>query len=424
MPRSGSTTRFAGLLGEFDQARFPGAMLSACALRPASHVLDINATRNLAGTDKAFSDHVDANGAAVNCGTFQYGFEQGDTDEEPTMSLAKTRTSGVRTVMLSKILKPFIKLSVDDFRRLAEQQFGSHPESRRAWPHFEPTAHAVVDNFWGTVDNPRFEAVVAMLEANPAKVRGIAYEGVGMGLTLLDFLLPYKKRVRRFLDGPCGPYRPLFYIGVGIALPRLPVDPLRVVARYDDADRWFIIDGYGFYRGFFDSHASLDQHSRPDWLTGEAARCFDNGLGRSLWFLSSANPQRIAATIQGFPPVRRGDLWGGIGLACGYAGGVLDRDGVGQLLDASGSDAGDFAVGVAVAAVFRQQTNLPEDHTDVACDVVWGANSGEVARLAAAECAGTYPDLAGPRYDPWRERMRTMWKRRCHLAESAEEADR
>src|SRR5262245_2137404 len=70
-------------------------------------------------------------------------------------------------VMLSKILKPFIKLSVDDFRRLAEQQFGSHPESRRAWPHFEPAAHAVVDNFWGTVDNPRFEAVVTMLEANP-----------------------------------------------------------------------------------------------------------------------------------------------------------------------------------------------------------------------------------------------------------------
>jgi hypothetical protein len=103
---------------------------------------------------------------------------------------------------------------------------------------------------------------------------------------------------------------------------------------------------------------------------------------------------------------------------------VLDRDGVRQLLDASSSDADDFAVGVATAAVFRQQTNLPENHTDVACDVVWGADSGEVARLAAAECAGAYPDLAGPRYDAWRERMRTMWKGRCRLAEPAEEADR
>lgn len=326
--------------------------------------------------------------------------------------------------MLSKILKPLIKLSVDDFRQLAEQQFGSHPEARRAWPHFEPAARAVVDNFWGTVDNARFGAVVNMLEANPARVRGIAYEGAGMGLMLLDFLLPYKKRVKRFLDGPCGSYRPLFYIGVGIVLPRLPVDPLRVVARYGDADRWFIIDGYGFYRGFFDSHASLDRHSRPDWLTGEAARCFDNGLGRSLWFISSANPERIAATIQGFPLARRRDLWGGIGLACGYAGGVLDRDGVKQLLDASGSEAEEFAVGVAVAAVLRQQTNLPEDHTDVACAVVWGADADEVGRLAAAECTGAHPDLAGPRYDAWRQRMRAMWTARCRLTNPAEETDR
>lgn len=325
---------------------------------------------------------------------------------------------------LSKVLKPVLKLSIDDFPKLAKRQFGAHPEMDRAWPHFEPAARAIVDNFWMTVDHPRFETLVPKLEANPRKVRGIAYEGAGMGLMLLDFLLPYRKRVSRFLAGPCGVYRPMVYVGAGMMLPRLPVDPLRVIARYDDADRWLIFDGYGFYQGFFASGASLDRHSRPDRLTGEAARNFDSGLGRSLFFLSGANAERIAATIEGFPPARRPDLWGGVGLACGYTGGVLDRDGIRRLLNASGSDAGDFAVGIAVAAGFRKETSHPAANTDEACAAVWGADSGEVARLAAAECSGARPDPAGPRYDEWRRRVRTAWTKRRQFTIPAERADR
>jgi enediyne biosynthesis protein E3 len=328
-------------------------------------------------------------------------------------------------IALSKVLRPLLKLSVDDFPKLAKRQFGAHPDMDRAWPHFEPAARAIVDNFWMTVDDPRFETLVPKLDASPEKVRGVAYEGAAMGLTLLDFLLPYKRRLTRFLETGAGQaYRPMVYIGAGLMLPRLPVDPLRVIARYDDAERWLILDGYGFYRGFFAASASLDRHSRPGRLIGEAARNFDSGLGRSLFFTSGANADRIAATINGFPRARRSDLWGGVGLACGYTGGVLDHDGIGRLLNASGSDAAEFAVGVALAAGFRQQTGHPADHCDVACAAVWGTDSREVARLAAAESSGARPDPAGPRYDEWRRRVRAVWTERRRVTNPAGRADR
>src|SRR3712207_8380154 len=47
----------------------------------------------------------------------------------------------------------------------------------------------------------------------------------------------------------------------------------------------------------------------------------DQGLGRSLWFVQGADVRRIPATVNAFPAERRPDLWSGLGLACGYAGG-------------------------------------------------------------------------------------------------------
>lgn len=324
--------------------------------------------------------------------------------------------------MLSKVLKPVLNLSVDDFPRVAKQQFGALPEMDDVWPHFKPPSHAIMDNFWATLDHPSLADVIPMVEANPAKVRGVAYEGAAMGLMLLDFMLPYRKRVKGLLAA-CGVYKPMVYVGAGMILPYLPIDPLRVIERFEDPERWLMLDGYGFFRGFFAARDSLDRQARPDGLTGESARNFDSGLGRSLYFLSAANPDRMASVLQRFPESRRRDLWGGVGLACGYTGGALDRAGFRRLVHTSGPYAAEVAVGLAVAAGFREQTNHPADHTDGACDVFWGVGAGEVARLVAAECPGAHPDPSGPRYDEWRQRVKSVWTERQKLTASAGRAD-
>ena len=324
--------------------------------------------------------------------------------------------------MLSRVLKPVLKLSVDDFPRVAKQQFGALPEMEDVWPHFEPPSHAILDNFWATLDKPGLADVVPMAEANPPKVRGVAYEGVAMGLMLLDFMLPYRKRLKGLL-AVCGAYKPMVYVGAGMILPSLPIDPLRVIARFNDPERWLMLDGYGFFAGFFAARASLDRQARPDGLSGEAERNFDSGLGRSLYFISAANPDRIAGVLDAFPESRRRDLWGGVGLACGYTGGALDREGFERMMYASGPYAAEVAVGLAVAASFREQTNHPADHTDGACTVFWGIDAAKVTQLVAAECPGTHPAPSGPGYDEWRRRVKALWMQRRELALSTGKAE-
>ncbi|MCX4884622.1 DUF1702 family protein [Streptomyces sp. NBC_00847] len=327
-------------------------------------------------------------------------------------------------ITLSTILKPVLRLSADEFPKIAARQFGAHNDIDRVWQDFAPVAHTLVDSFWTTVDHPRFATLVPMLDATDDDVRGVAYEGAGMGLSLLDCLLPYKKRLADFLTGPGRAYKPLLYIGAGLALPRMPVDPLRIMARYDDDDRWLILDGYGFYYGFFTPERSLRQQVRPRRITGYAGQMFDRGLGRSLWFTSAANTQRIAAVIGRFPAARRGDLWSGVGLACAYAAGVLDEPAMRRLVTAAGPDADQFAVGVAVAAEFRHVAGHSAGHTDLACAISWGADSATVARIATAERAGTAPlDMTTPRYEAWRQGVRTAWTARHQDPTTAARAD-
>ncbi len=323
-------------------------------------------------------------------------------------------------IALSTILKPVLRLSADDFPKVAAQQFGAHDDIDRVWRDFAPVAHTLVDSFWTTVDHPRFAALVGLLDATDDEVRGVAYEGAGMGLSLLDCLLPYRRRLAGFLAGPGGAYKPLVFIGAGLALPRAPVDPFRVMARYSDDDRWLIFDGYGFYYGFFEPESSLRQQIRPNHITGYAERMFDRGLGRSLWFTSAANTQRLAATIDRFPAARRGDLWSGIGLACAYAAGVLDESAVRQIMTAAGPDVGQFAVGVAIGAGFRSLAGHSAAHTDLACRISWGADGVTIAEVAEAERAGTAPpDVATPPYEAWRQRLHATWTARHQAQDQA-----
>lgn len=328
-------------------------------------------------------------------------------------------------INLSTILKPVLRLSADEFPKIAARRFGVQDDIDRVWQDFAPVAHTLVDSFWTTVDHPRFATLVPMLDATDDEVRGVAYEGAGMGLMLLDCLLPYQKRLAGFLAGPGRAYKPLLYIGAGLALPPMPVDPLRVMARSHDDERWLILDGYGFYHGFFAPERSLRRQVRPRRISGYAAKMFDRGLGRSIWFTTAANTQRIADTIERFPATRRGDLWSGIGLACAYAASVLDEAEMRRLVTAAGPDADQFAVGVAVAAEFRHLAGHPAMHTDLACTISWGADGATVARIATAERARTAPpDTTTPRYEAWRRGVRKAWTARHPDTMTAARADR
>ena len=311
------------------------------------------------------------------------------------------------TLTFGKILKPFFRLSADEFPKLAAERYGQNDDMDETWLSFQPVATNLVGGFQTTLDDDHFEVLVPRLNAIDVEWRGVAYEGAGMGLMLLDSLGPWKKRLQPFIAGPGASYDWLLYIGAGLVLPRVPMRPERFLAKLDPFLRWFVMDGYGFYEGFFSGRRSIDEHIVPARIvgTGYGRRAFDHGLGRAIWFSSGANVTRIVTTIGAFPASRQADLWGGIGLACAYAAGVVDRTAIKALRTASGPYGPHMAAGAAVAAKFRIQTGGVAVHTDLACEALCGLSSEMVAHIANLARHDLPPDGVEPAYEIWRQRL-------------------
>lgn len=324
-----------------------------------------------------------------------------------------------------KVLKPFFRLSAETFQDLAAARYGPQPDMDQTWLAFEPVARTLVESFKMTLDDDRFDRLVPRLEAIEVELRGIAYEGAGMGLMLLDGLGPWKKRLPAFLAGPGAPYLCLVSIGAGLVMPRMPGNPQRFLKRLDPFFCWMAMDGYGFYAGFFSGKRTVEEHVIPQRLTGYSRRAFDHGLGRSIWFSTGASVERIQAAIVSFPAERQADLWGGIGLACAYAAGVVDRQAIARLQEAAGTHAAQMAAGAAVAATFRQQAGSSAPHTDLACDVLWGLSGSLVARMADVVRADLpTPGEKGdelPSYELWRQRLAARYLEKVHNEQKTKE---
>ncbi|MBM7845194.1 DUF1702 family protein [Herpetosiphon giganteus] len=311
----------------------------------------------------------------------------------------------------SIVMKPFFNVSADAFQKMAGERYGYQADMDQTWRSFQPVAQTLVDAFYFTLDDSRFGPLVARLEAVDSDLRGIAYEGAGMGLMLLDSLFPWKHRLQRFIAGPGAAYSSLVAIGAGLVLPRVPKHPLKFINQFDPLLRWFVIDGYGFYEGFFNAQRTIERQYISDRLSGYAARAFDQGLGRSLWFATGANVERISAAIATFPAIRQPDLWSGIGLACAYAAGVVDRAAIESLQEIAGDNSAHMAVGVAIAATFRQHAGASASHTELACRVIWNRPLADVNQLAMAAQAELPADTIHlPAYEVWRQRIMTAFR--------------
>ncbi len=234
-----------------------------------------------------------------------------------------------------------------------------------------------------------------------------------MGLALLDALVPGRgRRFQAFVEGPGAAHVYMVHVGAGWALARLHRRVERSLARLDPLLGWLAVDGYGFHEGYFHWTRYVREQAHPRKLAGYALRVFDQGLGRSLWFVEGADVARIPATIAAFSLDRQSDLWSGIGLAAVYAGGV-EPEAVAALLDAAGPFQPELAQGAAFAAKARQRAGNPTAHTERACRIVCGTTAEEAAALTDRALQDLPPDGEEPAFEIWRRRLQ------AHFAEES-----
>ena len=308
-------------------------------------------------------------------------------------------------------------------RRLARRIFGISPEetsfARRGFrwdseeirARLEGVAGRFVEGYHVALEESRLDGLTARLDEIPPETAGFAYEGAGMALALLDTVTPWRRgRLDSFLKGPADPHTYIVHVGAGWILARLPLSPERLLSRFDRVLGWLALDGYGFHEGFFRWPRSVARQEVPSKVRGYARRAFDQGLGRSLWFVEGAGPQRIHGTISAFPAGRQGDLWSGAGLACAYAGG-RDRAAVETLLRLAGEHAPQLAQGVGFAASARQRAGNPAPQTELACQTVWGADAATVAEVVFRAGDDLPQDGAEPGFEAWRRRIQQCFER-------------
>jgi hypothetical protein len=240
--------------------------------------------------------------------------------------------------------------------------------------------------------------------------RGFAFEGAAMGLALLDFLTPWRRdRLCKFLRGAGNTHAYMIHVGVGWVWARVPFGFRRRQRRLDPLLGWLAFDGWGFHEGFFHWPRYIAGQPSPKKLSGYERRVFDQGLGRSFWFVNGGNIKLIARTISNFPIGRQPDLWSGIGLAATYAG-IVSEASLGELCEKSGSFQSQLAQGAAFAAKARQRAGNLTDYTDLATGVLCRMSARDAAHLCDHTLENLPANTDPPAFEIWRQRIQNHFQ--------------
>lgn len=274
----------------------------------------------------------------------------------------------------------------------------------------ERAGDAFVDGYNLALQTHSVEALPALLRSVPIDLAGFAHEGAAMALTLLDQLMPFaRSRWRRLADATTN-HTYLTHVGAGWGLARMHRRRIPTYLWSEPLLRPLLYDGFGFHEGFFHAARTIRLRKRP-WLRERGAtRAFDQGVGRSLWFVECADATRVARTVATFEIERQADLWSGVGLAAAYAGCAS-----GETLEALAAAAAGFqehvAQGVAFAARARQRAGNLTEATEVAANVFCAVDAEAAAFIAEHAANGLPNDGSYDTYERWRARIRDAFRR-------------
>ena len=304
--------------------------------------------------------------------------------------------------LLGQARRRFLGLSPTE-ASFAKRGFVAGEEKARQ--RLEQIGVTFLSGYHAALEETGFVSLAHRLAAVEADLRGFAFEGAAMGLALLDCVTPWRKdRWRIFTERLAEPHIYMMHIGLGWALARLRRGVTHYLTRLDPVLGWLVVDGYGFHEGYFGWPQYIERQTLPSPLDGYERRVFDQGLGRSLWFVKGADVAAVASAINSFTVERRDDLWSGVGLACAYAGGC-ERSAIDSLRVTAHTHFPALAQGVAFAAKTRQRAANLNSHTETVCRVICGSSAEELAAITDTALENLRAGDELPAYEKWRRRI-------------------
>ena len=304
--------------------------------------------------------------------------------------------------LLGQARRRFLGLSTAE-ASFAQRGFRASDEEARR--RLEQIGILFLSGYHAALEESEFGPLARRLAIVEADLQGFAFEGAAMGLGLLDCFTPWRKdRWRTFTERLGQPHIYMMHVGLGWALARLRRSVTSHLAQLDPLLGWLAVDGYGFHEGYFYWPQYVEGRAIHARLHGYALRVFDQGLGRSMWFVKGADVAAVANAINAFPAARRDDLWSGVGLACAYAGGC-DRTAIESLRASAHEHLSSLAQGVAFAAKTRQRAANLNLHTKNICRLICGHSAEETAAITDAALEDLREEGGLPAYEVWRRRI-------------------
>lgn len=262
-------------------------------------------------------------------------------------------------------------------------------------------ASTFVDGFSIAIetDTSKLEREISVMRAID---RGVGYEGAAAAKTVLDLTsqldsLSLSCLNRSSIDDialsneliaqahlaqstnlltEAEPYRFLLFLGMGEAMAQMKLPPVLCNEVSDELWSGQILEGYGFFDGYFNWFDALVCQHYPLGLKHDLRCFYDQGLGRAIYFVTNCNPVLIRDYINKFSPDRRSELWSGVGVPTAYVGGLSERE-LKKLIDFAGEYRAEIMQGVLMGASARTKQEYVPDHTELACHLICGMHSIE-----------------------------------------------
>jgi hypothetical protein len=214
-----------------------------------------------------------------------------------------------------------------------------------------------------------FNNVLKHLENVAPEFLSIAYEGASMALALKDFSKGNElKQWSAFMKGPGVNHSAQIHAGLGWAIAQQNNSPLQFLEMINPLMRARVLDGCGYYDGIFKQRQTIKNNKPPNDLQGPMLEAYDQGVGRSIWYICKGEVEQVLEIINTFPPTRHPALWRGIGVACAYVGGC-DEHLLRLLLFSSQDYQKQLCAGAILAARGRVQANALTQDVELVCRI-------------------------------------------------------
>lgn len=297
-------------------------------------------------------------------------------------------------------LRSWLSLSPDEASFRTRKFVSSDPSRQLA---LETAGKTFIGGYNAALAAGHRDEVLQHIHTVAPPLLGFAVEGAAMGCAIADALPFRRPSLAAHLEAFEREFTYLTHVGAGWAMARVPWRRAAILAPLDPVHQWLAYDGLGFHDTYFYHRRMLAGWRRR--LSGYAARAYDQGVGRALWFVGGGSVDVTTDLIGSFAAARHGDLWSGLGLAMAYAGPAGAPD-FSLALGNSGEQAAHFGQGVVFACEARARARHIPDHTDLAARTVTGIGADELSALARTTRNGLPADNANaPAYEIWRRRV-------------------